>query len=90
MGKRIDVQCEHCGHGFDVPATLKGGVANCPDCRRATDVRGGFGWEYNLLALTGLAVVLFLAGIFGLQDWRAGATVLGVGLTILLALRFSL
>ena len=32
--------CQHCGLTFEVPNTLAGGIANCPDCGKATPVGG--------------------------------------------------
>ena len=64
----VHVGCSACGREFDVPASLRGGFANCPDCGRATQVPGGAeplfwlaiaGGVFAVLAATGLA---YLAG----------------------------
>ncbi len=35
------VLCEHCPEEFDVAKSLQGGLANCPNCGKATAVPGG-------------------------------------------------
>ena len=36
----VDVDCELCGHRFDVDKSLVGGHTNCPKCKKATPVPG--------------------------------------------------
>ena len=28
----MDVYCESCGHLFEIPGSMKGGMFNCPEC----------------------------------------------------------
>ena len=30
----MEVNCESCGHHFEVPASMKGGMFNCPKCSK--------------------------------------------------------
>ncbi len=36
----IEVLCD-CGHRFNVPGSLRGGMSNCPSCGKAAAVPGG-------------------------------------------------
>ena len=36
----LEVVCD-CGHRFNVPGSLRGGMSNCPSCGKAADVPGG-------------------------------------------------
>jgi hypothetical protein len=36
----LEVICD-CGHRFNVPGSLRGGMSNCPSCGKAADVPGG-------------------------------------------------
>ena len=81
--ERITVRCQHCVSVFEVGPELVGGITNCPDCGRATQVGGlrdplwrGLQLGWLLLAL-GVGVLLSLAHGVGL-----GSSV-GVGLLLL-------
>ena len=36
----LEVVCD-CGHRFNVPGSLRGGMSNCPSCGKAAAVPGG-------------------------------------------------
>ncbi len=70
----VNVDCSECGHQFEVPRSLKGGIANCPACEKAVPVAGGP--EPLFWVLLGGAVVAACA-ISGSVFLAAGA---GAGL----------
>lgn len=80
----LGVTCP-CGTRFRVAASLKGGLANCPVCKKATTVEGGpepLFW--GLLAAGTVVVLAIAAALWAAVGPLAGGIALGVG-TILLA-----
>jgi hypothetical protein len=81
----IEVYCD-CSHLFRVKRSLKGGLTNCPNCRRAVPVPGGPEPLFFLLLgaggllFGGVAALCFVKGAA-----LAGFIVLGVGLLALVA-----
>ncbi len=79
----VGVACG-CGERFSVPASLKGGLANCPRCGKATAVRGGPEPLFWLLFSIGVAVVLGASGaIWAFGGPAAGGIAFGVGAAVL-------
>ena len=70
----VPVRCP-CGGEFSVAESLKGGIANCPHCRRAIQIPGGFDpLFWGLLgggSLLGLLVAV-VAGAAGGWAWGIG------------------
>lgn len=83
----VEVFCG-CGHLFRTRKSLRGGMTNCPRCRRAVEVPGGpeamfwvlFGG--GVLVVVGLAGYLYFTGnaVAGLVVLVAGALVIGARL----------
>ena len=86
MPEPIHVLCPECGTGFAVPPSMRGGVANCPNCGRAVPVPGGPEPLFWLLVACGVVAVLMATGL----AWLAGgpisaAVVFGIGALVLAA-----
>ncbi|MFQ5734828.1 MAG: hypothetical protein ACE5KM_23080 [Planctomycetaceae bacterium] len=86
MPGELWVHCPYCDADFTVPESLRGGHANCTQCRRAVEVGHGI---YPLFwALLGMGV-LFVVGLaafaFMLGGTVAGFVILGVGALIITA-----
>ncbi len=73
----LEVTCEYCSTRFEVPYSMKGGLANCPHCEKATKVSGG---AEPLFWVICIAVLLGGIMLAGLATWAAGWA---VGITIL-------
>ncbi len=82
----VEVPCP-CGARFRVRASLKGGLANCTACGKATAVPGGFEPLFWLLVSTGVVIVLGVSAAFWIA-WcpTAGGVAFGIGAAILAAL----
>lgn len=73
-----------CGAKFRVAASLKGGLANCPVCKKAMPVSGGP--EPLFWALLGGAAALVLgvaAALWAFVGPLAGGIALGAGLLLI-------
>lgn len=40
MAADVPTTCPHCKHTFAAPSTMVGGLANCPSCGKAAEVKG--------------------------------------------------
>lgn len=86
MSEEVAVSCP-CGGRFQVPASLKGGLANCPACGKATPVRGGWEPLFWLLLSIGVALVLGIsAALWAAAGAAAAGIALGVGAVVLTAI----
>lgn len=65
----MDVYCENCGHRFEIPESMKGGMFNCPECSKLQSA--GRHWHDTLwsglywggvLVGCGLGITAFLNG----------------------------
>jgi len=84
--EEVGVSCP-CGSQFQVPASFKGGLANCPKCGRAAPVRGGPEPLFWILLSAGVGLVLAVSAIAWLAGGAAaGGIVLGVGAVVLMAI----
>lgn len=79
----LEIQCPHCHDVFSIPESLKGGVANCPKCRKIVEIKGDVEWVYwSLIALGAIGVLGCSGGLAFLSPW-AGAGMLVVGTLVL-------
>lgn len=84
--RHILAHCPHCDQSFPVPKSMHGGTANCPSCRRAVPVGGGYEPLFWVLVGLGAAFVLgvsallgfFVHPIAGLTAFVIGAVVMGI------------
>ena len=86
MTTPVEVTCRHCLLRFKAARSLKGGLTNCPQCGKATEVPGGP--EPLFWALLGggglvvLAVAYLVAQLYGAAAGLAvvllGAVVIGI------------
>ncbi len=80
-----------CGGEFEVPSSLRGGIANCPKCRRAVKVPGGFEPLFWALIAGGSGATVILAAIIGWFhgiEFGVGVLVAGfvaIGLSVILS-----
>jgi len=75
----VDVFCP-CTNLFRVPKSMKGGLANCPQCGKAVPVPGGPEILFWLLLSGGIAAVLGVAAVlyhFSGVPAAVGALVMG-------------
>ncbi len=80
----IDVAC-HCGNMFQVPRSMKGGIANCPRCHKSVDVPGGPEGLFYVLLFIGIVVVGGISALFFAVNTTAGLIALAIGcLTIVI------
>jgi hypothetical protein len=80
----VPVDCT-CGHRFGVPRSMKGGLVNCPACRRATVVPGGPEPLFWFLLAGGVVVSLVFTAVAGLVFGAVPAVItLGICALILL------
>ena len=76
---RVRVSCP-CTERFEVPASMVGGLANCPRCRKAVEVPGGPEPLFWVLLGAGALVVLGISAAgFAIGGPVAGGIALGVG-----------
>lgn len=75
---QIEVECA-CGCRFMVPNSMKAGLANCPQCHKATPVPGGpeplFWFLLGGGILLALILTVAIGSVYGLD---AGGITLGV------------
>ena len=82
-GVRVDCAC---GRVFHAPKSMGGGLANCPGCGKASEVRGGVEVAWVVVVAAGVLVVLGVtAGAWAAGGWIAGLVALGIGGAILAA-----
>ena len=71
----IEVLCD-CGHRFNVPGSLRGGMSNCPSCGKAAAVPGGpeklFWLVVGFWILLAAVVGVPLAGYLFYNGYTAG------------------
>ena len=58
------IECQHCGHPFDVEDDLIGGFTNCPHCQKATAVEGLRDPLWRLGQLGAVVVLALIASPF--------------------------
>ena len=51
-------ECEHCKHMFEVANALMGGITNCPECGKATEITGLNDPMWRLAQIGGLALAI--------------------------------
>ena len=71
MPAPLQVTGPECGRQFEAPASMRGGIANCPACRRAVPVPGGPELLFRVLISGG--VLLILAAL-GFHAWGSRDT----------------
>ena len=59
----VRLECAHCGLAFEVPKSMVGGYANCPECGKASPVEGlrdplWRAWKVVAVAAAGLAAYI--------------------------------
>jgi hypothetical protein len=64
---------------FQVPRSMKGGIANCPRCREIVDVPGGPEGLFYVLLFLGIAVVVGISALLFAVSATAGLIVLAIG-----------
>lgn len=79
----VDVACD-CGNIFQVPRSMKGGIANCPKCRKSVDVPGGPEGLFYVLLFLGILVVGGISALFFAVSMTAGFIALAIGCLIIL------
>ncbi len=74
----INVTCD-CGNMFQVPRSMKGGIANCPRCRKIVEVPGGPEGLFYVLLFLGIAVVVGISALLFAVSTMAGLIALAIG-----------
>ena len=74
----INVTCD-CGNMFQVPRSMKGGIANCPRCRKVVEVPGGPEGLFYVLLFLGIAVVVGISALLFAVSTMAGLIALAIG-----------
>jgi hypothetical protein len=64
---------------FQVPQSMKGGIANCPRCRKIVDVPGGPEGLFYVLLFLGIVLVGGISALFFAVSITAGLTALAIG-----------
>ncbi len=78
LHRGINVTCD-CGNMFQVPRSMKGGIANCPRCRKIVDVPGGPEGLFYVLLFVGIAVVAGISALFFAVSTTAGLIAVAIG-----------
>lgn len=77
----VPVDCSECGEPFEVPKSLRGGLANCPRCGKAVKVADGPEPLFIAIVASGLIV----AGLLSVMAfWLFGPLIGGIVTTVLL------
>jgi uncharacterized paraquat-inducible protein A len=76
----IEIHCPHCELLFDVPRSMVGGIASCPDCERTVPIKSGPEPLYWILVGFAVLTVLVVSGGVAFISPIAGAIVAVVGL----------
>ncbi len=79
----IDVACD-CGNIFQVPRSMKSGIANFPKCRKSVNVPGGPEALFYVLLFLGILVVGGISTLFFAMNKTAGFIALAIGCLIIL------
>lgn len=79
----VNVACD-CGNIFQVPRSMKGGIANCPKCRKSVNVPGGPEALFYVLLFLGILVVGGISALFFALSKTAGFIALAIGCLIIL------
>jgi len=69
---------------FQVPQSMKGGIANCPRCRKIVNVPGGPEGLFYVLLFLGIAVVAGISALFFAITTKAGIIALIIGCIVVL------
>ena len=79
---REPATCSHCGHTFEPPAQLEGGIANCTKCGLAVEVPGLRDPLWYALRVGAFAAAAALAWLVGEAStpWLGAAA--GAGLLL--------
>jgi hypothetical protein len=86
MPAPLQVTCPECGRQFEAPASMRGGIANCPACRRAVPVPGGPELLFRVLISGGVLLILTATALTWLAGGLASAAVVfGLGALIMAA-----
>ncbi len=64
---------------FEVPRSMKGGIANCPKCQKIVSVPGGPEGLFYVLLFLGIAVVSGISALFFAVSTKAGIIALAIG-----------
>lgn len=86
---QIEVQCDSCELIFDVPRSMNGGIANCPDCQSTVRIQSGPEPLYWMLVGLGVFVVLGISALVALASPIAALVVLLIGLGIVGLVAFA-
>ncbi len=78
----IEVHCPHCELLFDVPRSMIGGIAGCPDCGRTVPIKSGPEPLYWILVGLAVLVVLGISAGIAFASPIAGLVVAVIGLAI--------
>ena len=83
----IDVHCGSCQIDFSVPKSMRGGIANCPNCSRTVSIQSGPELLYWFLVGCGVFAVVAVSGLIALASPIAACVslVLGLGVVALVA-----
>ena len=87
----IDVHCENCSNFFEVEESLIGGLANCPECGKATTVPGLNDPWFRMAQVVMVVVwTLVTAWAFTLGGFTAAVIVGTVAGLLILALHWAM
>jgi uncharacterized paraquat-inducible protein A len=78
----IEVHCPHCDLLFDVPSSMNGGIASCPDCERTVPIKSGPEALYWILVGFAVFMVLVISGGVALASPIAGLVMAVIGLAV--------
>jgi len=73
----MDVYCEHCGHLFQIPESMKGGMFNCPECGKLQSA--GRHWHDSIWSACYWGGVILGSGL-GIAAILNGYTPLGIAI----------
>lgn len=85
----LRIICPQCAGNFTVPESMRGGVANCPKCRKLVDIPNALEyvfWGGVLLALLFVLGASWLVGAFVSPWWGGAMAVAGVGTVIIVTM----
>ena len=76
----MEVYCESCGHHFEVPESMKGGMFNCPKCGKLQSA--GRHWQDNIWYACYWGGVLLGSGL-GIAAILNGLAPLGITILVI-------